>query len=319
MSTVELSLLGSFLLNVNGTRVRLPTRKAESLLAYLVLHRGVHHRERIASMFWGDSPDELARRSLRTALSSLRKEVGEDLLISDRETLQLNPVFPLRVDVHEMEKQAREVTSGNPQAVIAPGLYPGDLLQDFYEEWILEERGYYRDLFVNALLRSAGSLRSEGEYGRAIELAQKVVSVDPANERAYQHLIFCYGALGDRSAALKSYEDCAARLQELLGVPPADDTNALVEQVKGSPSGGLRPSHVKSNLPLSLTSFIGREQELKTLQGVFQKTRLLTLTGVGGCGKTRLAIELAGQLADRSAEGTWWAGLASVQEETLVA
>jgi predicted ATPase/DNA-binding SARP family transcriptional activator len=319
MSTVTLSLLGSFLLEVNDRPVRLPTRKAESLLAYLVLHRGAHPRERIAAMFWGDSPDALARRSLRTALSSLRKEVGEDLLRGDRETLQLNPAFPLRVDVHGMETLAREVASGNSQAVMDPGLYPGDLLQDFYDEWILEERGYYRDLFVNASLRSAGSLRSEGEYARAIKLAQKIVAVDPANERAYQQLIFCYGALGDRPAALRSYEDCAAQLQELLGVPPAEDTNALYEGVKRSNSGGPAPSHVKSNLPVSLTSFIGREHELQTLQGMFQKTRLLTLTGVGGCGKTRLAIELAGQMADRFPDGTWWAGLASVQEETLVA
>ena len=319
MSTAKLSLLGSFVLNVNGKRIRLPTRKVESLLAYLVLHRGVHNRERIASMFWGDSPDELARRSLRTALSSLRKEVGEDLIISDRETLQLNPAFPLRVDVLQMEKQAQEVISGNPQAIMDPGLYHGDLLKDFYEEWILEERGYYRELFVNALLRSAQSLRSEGEYRRAIALSQKVVAVDPANERAYQHLIFCYGALWDRSAALKSYEDCAFQLQERLGVQPAEDTKALYEQVKRSPSGGLRPSHVKSNLPVSLTSFIGRETELKTLSDMFHKTRLLTLTGVGGCGKTRLAIELAAQIAEQFADGVWWIGLASIEDEKLVA
>ena len=67
MSTVTLSLLGPFLLEVNDRPVRLPTRKAESLLAYLVLHRGVHPRERIAAMFWGDSPDALARRSLEQA------------------------------------------------------------------------------------------------------------------------------------------------------------------------------------------------------------------------------------------------------------
>ena len=73
MSIVRILLLGSFMLNVKDKPIRLPTRKVESLLAYLVLHREVHNRERIASMFWGDSSDELARRSLRTALSSLRK------------------------------------------------------------------------------------------------------------------------------------------------------------------------------------------------------------------------------------------------------
>lgn len=319
MSTVKLSLLGPFVLNVKDKPVRLPTRKAESLLAYLVLHREVHHRERIASMFWGDSPDELARRSLRTALASLRKELGENLIMSDRETIQLNPEFPLWVDVDQMEKQAKQVISGDSQGILDPSLYQDDLLNDFYDEWILEERAYYRDLAVNALLRSAQSLRSEGEYSRTIALSQKILSLDPVNERAYQNLIFCYGALGDRSAALKSYEECAFQLQEILGVQPAEDTNTLYEQVKRSPSGGLPPSHVKSNLPVSLTSFIGREQELKTLHDIFKKTRLLTLTGVGGCGKTRLAIELAAQMAERFADGIWWIGLASIQDEKLLA
>ena len=68
---LKLYVLGSFLLKVEEQPIRLPTRKVESLLTSLVLHREVHNRERIASMFWGDSPDELARRSLRTALSSL--------------------------------------------------------------------------------------------------------------------------------------------------------------------------------------------------------------------------------------------------------
>src|SRR5689334_786577 len=82
-SMLKFHLLGSFLLTIKEKPIRLPTRKVESLLAYLVLHREVQSRERIASMFWGDSPDELARRSLRTALSSMRKELGEDFILSD--------------------------------------------------------------------------------------------------------------------------------------------------------------------------------------------------------------------------------------------
>src|SRR5689334_12650128 len=146
---LKLRLLGTFLLTVKEKPVRLPTRKVESLLAYLVLHREVHNRERIASLFWGDSPDELARRSLRTALSSLRKELGDDLINGDRETIQLHPEFPLWVDVEQMEKGAKQVLSGDSQMAVDPSLYQGDLLKDFYDEWILEEREYYRDLFVN--------------------------------------------------------------------------------------------------------------------------------------------------------------------------
>src|SRR5215207_11389702 len=127
---VKLFLLGSFELNVKEQAIHLPTRKMEALLAYLVLHPTVQNRERIASMFWGDSPDELARRSLRTALSSLRKELGEDFIITDRETMQLHPEFLPWVDIDQMEKQAKEVISGNSQEVIDISLYRGDLLND---------------------------------------------------------------------------------------------------------------------------------------------------------------------------------------------
>src|SRR5215207_5338675 len=120
---VKLFLLGSFELNVKEQAIHLPTRKMEALLAYLVLHPTVQNRERIASIFWGDSPAELARRSLRTALSALRKELGEGFMITDRERIQLHPEFPLWVDVDQMEKQAKQVISGNSQSVIDPSLY----------------------------------------------------------------------------------------------------------------------------------------------------------------------------------------------------
>jgi predicted ATPase/DNA-binding SARP family transcriptional activator len=315
----KLFLLGSFELQVKEETIHLPTRKVEALLAYVVLHGHLHNREKIASMFWGDSPDDLARRSLRTALSALRKELGEDFMITDRETIKLNPDYPIWVDVQEMEKEAKDVLSANSQAVIGPNVYRGELLPAFYDEWILEEREHYRSLFINALLQSAQSLRTNGEYIRAIEISQKIISIDVANERAYQHLIFCYGMLGNRSAALKSYEDCRFQLQEKLGVHPAEDTNALYEYVKKSNSSGLHPTLAKSNLPIPLTSFIGREQELKTLKDIFGKTRLLTLTGVGGCGKTRLSLQLAAEIADQYADGVWWIGLASIQDEKLLA
>src|SRR5215208_6289734 len=94
----QVFLFGSFELKVGDQTVHLPTRKMEALFAYLVLHRGVQNRERIASFFWGDSPDELARRSLRTALSALRKELGDNFLITDRETIQFNSQFSFWVD-----------------------------------------------------------------------------------------------------------------------------------------------------------------------------------------------------------------------------
>jgi DNA-binding SARP family transcriptional activator len=140
-----------------------------------------------------------------------------------------------------MEEQARAVLSSTAQARIDLDLYRGDLLHNFYDEWIMEEREHYRRLMVDALLQFAQSLRTNGEYARAISVAQKIILMDSVNERAYQHLIFCYGAIGSRSAALKSYEDCAVQLLEKLGVQPSADTKALYEHVKGSNASGSIP------------------------------------------------------------------------------
>ena len=314
----QVFLFGSFELKVQDRSVHLPTRKMEALFAYLVLHPGVQNRERIASLFWGDSPEELARRSLRTALSALRKELGEQFILTDRETIQLNPEIPVWADVYEVEKQAKEILSANNHVVsgMETTLYRGDLLQDFYDDWVLEEREHYRTVFVNALTHFAQFLKTRGEYQSAISIANKMIAIEPGNEQAYQHLLFCYGALGDRSEALKAYEECARRLMDQFGVEPSAATMALIEQIKKSDSAATQP--VRSNLPIPLTSFIGREQETKTLLEIFKKTRLLTLTGVGGCGKTRLAIEFARQISDQFAQGVWWMELASLQDETQV-
>src|SRR6188474_645526 len=115
---VQIHLFGSFELIVNGQNIHLPTHKMETLLAYLVLHRTVQTRERLASLLWGDSPEELARRSLRTALSALRKELGDDFLVTDREIIQLHPQMQLWVDVHEVEKQAKHILVADSHAGI---------------------------------------------------------------------------------------------------------------------------------------------------------------------------------------------------------
>ena len=135
-ATVRLTLLGAFCLERDGRAINLPTRKAASLLAYLALHPESHLREKIATLFWGDSSDERARRSLRTALASLRRGLGNNLLLTDRETVQLNREVALWVDAKEFSQSADrlEPTVVHPAPEI--DLYQGDLLPGFDDEWI---------------------------------------------------------------------------------------------------------------------------------------------------------------------------------------
>src|SRR5512141_1245168 len=99
----RLSLLGRFNLEQHGRVVRLRTRKEEGLLAYLVLHPGSHPREVLAELYWGDTPEEQAKGSLRAALADLRAALGPDALLSDRVAVQFCPTAAFWVDVLEFE------------------------------------------------------------------------------------------------------------------------------------------------------------------------------------------------------------------------
>src|SRR5262245_51518555 len=99
----KLYVLGEFRLERSGIPLDLPTRKIESLFAYLALHPQEHAREKLAAMFWGDSTDQSARHSLSVALNTLRKSLDPTPVLADRATVQLSPDFPMWVDAHEMD------------------------------------------------------------------------------------------------------------------------------------------------------------------------------------------------------------------------
>ncbi|MBI5030411.1 MAG: NACHT domain-containing protein [Chloroflexi bacterium] len=311
---LRLFFLGTFRIECDGQAICLSTHKAESLLAYLVLHPEQHPREKLAALFWGDVPDEQARLSLRVALATLRKESNKNLLLADREMIQLNPDHPIWLDVWEFQESAKD----NPESAIE--LYRGDLLPDLYDDWVALERERLRLIYLDALLRTVQRARSESKYVRAIDLARRVLATDHANEKAYQHLIFCHLALGNRTDALKQYAECQRALRDELNVEPSPETTALYVRAQTEATGTKSSEALFANLPTPLTSFVGRVDEIAQVKHALATTRLLTLIGAGGCGKTRLAIQVATELAatERFKQGVWWVDLAALSDSTLV-
>lgn len=317
---LRIYLFGRFRIERASESIQLPTRKTEALLAYLVLNPDKHAREKVAALFWGDSSDTEARNSLRNALAVLNKKIDRDLLLADRQTIELNSEYPLWVDVLEFEKGASAYLADPALDVeqINLDLYQGNLLADFYEDWIFPLREHYRSLFLDILLQMTQAMRSQSEYERASEFARKALTVDQANERAHQHLMFCYMAQGNRSAALRQYETCQQALWEELAVKPSNATAALYEWIKQAPTE-VKPFEAQiTNLPIPLTSFIGRKHETAAVKKLLASTRLLTLTGPGGSGKTRLAIQVATDLLDAFEDGVWWVELGALTDELLV-
>ncbi len=315
MNVIRLYLLGSFRLERDSKPIHLATHKVESLLAYLALFPEQHSCEQLAAFLWGDATDEQARHSLRTALAAIR-EALDDALIADRESVQLNPDMNFWIDVKEIERlEIRD--SSNLQSLISNY---HELLPNFYDEWIVRERERLRAIYLDALLQLAQHYRSAGDYARAIETAQKILATERANEKAHQHLIFCYAVQGDRIAALKQYDECTKILREDLNAEPSSETTALRDQIMQELTGASSREASLTNLPTPLTNFVGREKELDELRELLGKARLLTVSGSGGCGKTRVAIQLGREAADvkRYKNGVWWVELAALSDSALV-
>lgn len=308
--------------------MRVPTRKEEGLLAYLVLHLGSHSRETLANLYWGDVPEQQARASLRAALTALRSVLGRDALLSDREAVGLNPSAELWVDALAFRAQATRflADAAADPAAFDPGLYGGELLEGHFDDWALAEREQLRLLYLDALVHQAGRLVALARYDEAIAAAQRALAVDEAEERAHRHLIYLYAITGNRPAALRQFEMCRRKLKEELDVEPAPETLAVLEALPVATAAAPGPAPTTpgpspANLPVPLTSFVGRVRELAEISRLLSgegsaagRCRLVTLTGAGGSGKTRLAIRVARQMLPQWRHGAWWTDLSLVQD-----
>lgn len=316
-STLRIQLFGPLRVERDGLPVAFARRKTSALLAYLALHPGEQPREQIAGVFWGDTADEDARRSLRVILTDLRKALGEEAISGDRDTLALNPAV-----VAEVDAQRFAHLLGKPQAastadlLVGLALYRGDLLEALYDEWTLPLRQHFRATWLAALLLLIERYRAAGDYANAVQQARRLLQREPAHETAHQHLIFCLAASGEREASLAQVEACRAALRQHLDADLSAETLALAESIRRQ---GAEGAGRLTNLPRPLTSFIGREGELEQIETLLTQTRLLTLTGPGGSGKTRLAIQAADEASHAYDGGVWWVDFASLAEPELVA
>ena len=323
---VRIFLLGPLRIERDGAILHFPRRKVEALLAYLLLNPQPQTRDALAALFWGESADDKARHSLRTALATLRNQLGDSLLLADRNHVRIDPDFPLWVDLRALLAFGQEFDGAAPPEAAhlrsALALWQGHLLEGFYDDWVFAARQHHHTRLLGVLLNVTATLRAASHYPLAIEVAHKVLSMDAANEHAHQHLMFCYMATGDRAAALRQYELCEAALEAELDASPAAETTALYLWIKQRGGDEGSPAARITNLPIPLTSFVGRARQTSEVKRLLDPdggaTRLLTLTGVGGSGKTRLAIQAATDLIDSFLHGIWWVELGTLSDDDLL-
>src|SRR5262252_8293761 len=245
MAKLTVCALGGFGVRAAGKPLIFPTKKSRGLLAYLALGQGqVYAREHLAGLLWGDSSDEQARHSLRQALSDLRKGLPRarpEILRSDPDGVALNPIT-LDVDVATFECLVAE---GTPQALArAVELYRGALLQGLsfkeepWEEWLRAERERLQELAVGALKKLLAHHTETGAGEAAIQIARRLLVLDPHDEAVHRSLMRLYLAQGRRGAALHQYQVCLEVLQRELGVEPEAETRLLYQELLPQRSQG---------------------------------------------------------------------------------
>jgi predicted ATPase/DNA-binding SARP family transcriptional activator len=331
VAQLTLSLLGAFAASLDGKSLSgIKTDKARALLIYLIVERGrLHRRQALAGMLWPDYPEEGARANLRHALANLRQVLEEEqnatpFLLVEGETLQLNPESNCWLDVADFERLATSIAIADLDSAVA--LYRGGFLEGFtlkdspdFDNWtgILGER--YQGLASATLGRLAERYEQNKEYEQAIGFTRKRLELEPWQEAAHQQLMRFLALNGQRAPALAQYETCCKVLKEELGVEPSVETKRLQASIRDGELNSTRQEKVrKHNLPAQVTSFIGREKEIEQVKGLLKSHRLVTLTGSGGTGKTRLALQTASTLVEHYPDGVWLVELAPLADPELV-
>lgn len=324
---LHVRLLGSFGLTYGGRSVTdIEAPRLQSLLAYLMLHRDApQSRQRLAFLLWQDSTEAQARTNLRKALHHLRQTLpaADHFLCSDAQTVQWRPDTSYRLDVAEFAQAAAQIDSitSLQQAI---ELYGGDLLPSCYDDWIVSEREQLRDQFAQVLERLAAQLEAQGDYAAAIRYAQRLVRCDPLRELTYRQVMHLAALSGDRAGIVRTYNTCVTVLRNEIDVEPSAETRQAYEQslqvVPSEPSARVQlVSGTRSNnLPLSLSSFIGREREIRQVEKRLAAHRLVSLVGAGGVGKTRLAQVVAANLLDTFPDGVWFVDLAPLDDSAMI-
>ncbi|HLF29012.1 MAG TPA: tetratricopeptide repeat protein [Anaerolineae bacterium] len=331
---LEISLLGQFDLRLNGQPVELPSRPAQSLLAYLLIRPGAaHRREKLAGLLWPDTAEANARSYLRQALWRIRKALepgGSDYLLADDLTIAFDANSDYRLDLTDLEREVAAEGSTD-ELVHCVAAYRGELLPGFYHEWVLAERERLHAVFEYKMNLLLNRLVAERRSSDVLAWGERWIALGHAPEPAYRALMTAHSRLGDRSSMAAVYQRCVEALRRELGVEPSEPTRALYERLLRSASSGDRAietsrlerkllfaSAAPADLPRQLTSFIGREREIAEVKRLLPTSRLVTLTGVGGCGKTRLALQVSHELLAEYPQGVWFVELAPLAEPTLV-
>lgn len=343
MSDLHLALLGPPEVRHDGRLTTFRTRKVMALLVYLAVEGGLRSRERLTDLLWPESDAPQGRMLLRRTLLLLRQALHEDAesadlahIIVERNALGCNFTSGIHLDLQIVQKAAQAShsprnasQSEESRAIVAQlqaavAVYRGNFLDGFslddapdFDDWVRLQRQSWHTRINQVFDRLSLLQFHSGDFADAIETATRWLTHEPLHETIYQRVMQLYLAMGNRDAALRTYESCQTMLARELRAIPAPETEALYERIRmtadtTSPSPVPRPpghqtSAVYPSSMLVEVPLVGRTNEFTVLVERFHlakqgRTQVVMLKGEAGIGKTRLANEFLRWAAAQGAD-----------------
>ena len=330
--TLKVALLGAPEILCGGHPTIISSAKAQALFYYLIVTRQPQTRDKLAGLFWGDTPERQARGSLRNTLYTLRRAFDSlDPIIADNQTVRFDTSINYWLDVEVFERiiaeevEAPAATRRLDRLQEAVSLYRGEFLEGFhvpdsyeFDDWVFFERDRLGRLYVTALQALSVGYEERGDYRNAIRYTRAMLGYDPLQESVHRRLMRLYHESGDRAAALRQYETLCELLERELGAEPLQETHQLYEQILREPAPSARKPHPSQHpadldaVPVAFTQprfearpvpeyltapLVGRTAEQAQVEGALENARrgrgrLVLVHGEVGVGKTRLVQEV---------------------------
>jgi len=319
---------------------RWTSQRAATLFKCLLSAPGLRLRRAQASeVLWPEADPANGAANLRTTIHVLRRVLNEpDAAVSyvrtEDDVLALAPAGAATpggdwLDATAFARLAGLALTGQDATLCREALacYGGAYLpDDRYAPWAVSVREALQRQYLDLLLHLAALSAVGGDVEEAEDCLRRVLAVEASHEEAAATLTGLLAAAGRRGAALRVYQALATALEEELDVAPAAEIASLrarlLAQEAAPLAAGVAPRQAQpvrpTNLPLATTGLVGRAWEVREVRERLAAARLVTLTGPGGCGKTRLALEVAGAVLDAYPDGVWLVELAALADPTLV-
>jgi predicted ATPase/DNA-binding SARP family transcriptional activator len=330
---MEFEVLGPLRVRSEDGAPELGARAQHGLLAVLLTSPNVAISDsRLIDELWGDDPPASARHLLQVYASQLRRLLGElpdgPRIVRDGNGYALR-VLPGELDaerfaaavaraweLHELDPEGADRVLSEAMRLWRGAPFAGVRQPPA----VREQAAYLERLHVEALHTWTDVRLGLGRHRELVPELASLVAEHPDDEALHAQLMLALYRCGRQAEALETARALQDRFRDDLGIELAPEVRDLYRRILlQAPELLLEPPEPPGNLPTRLNSFVGRSRELQEVIELVETSRLMTLTGPGGVGKTRLALEVAQRLRPRFPGGAWWIDLASVTDPGLVA